>query len=65
MQAGVVGDLDLLVEVVGGGHPEGEAAVVNEGEGGKIEDVVEHCEEAVWPLWGDVALFALEWLGSR
>lgn len=45
---------DLLGLLVGGGHPEGEAAAVDEGGGGEGEYVVEHGEEAIGLLGGDI-----------
>lgn len=58
-QARVLRRADLLGLLVGGGHPEGEAAGVDEGGGGEGEYVVEHGEEAVGLLGGDVVGEAL------
>ena len=63
LEIGVGGHADFLVLVVGGWHPEGEAAVVYEGLGGELEDVVEHGEEAVGLFGGDKILFSFGGVG--
>lgn len=63
LEIGVGGHADFLVLVVGGWHPEGEAAVVYEGLGGELEDVVEHGEEAVGLFGGDEILFSFWGVG--
>lgn len=55
----MLGDLDFLILVIRGGHPEGEPAVVHEGDGCEVQDIVEHGEETVGPLWGYVAFLTV------
>jgi hypothetical protein len=53
----MTGDGNLLVLVVGGGHPKRKAPVIHQGLGRKLEDVVQHGDEAVWfPWWDKVGL---------
>lgn len=54
LESGVLRNGHLLFLVVGRRHPEGQAAAVDEGFGGKVEDVVEEGGEAVGLLGGHV-----------
>lgn len=45
--------------VVGGGHPERQAAAVDEGAGGEVEDVVQHGIKAIRLLRRDVGFLSM------
>ena len=49
-QTGVRRNGDLLLMVVGSGHPETQPAAVDECRCREVKDVIQHGQEAVWSL---------------
>lgn len=47
LQMRITGDLKLDIIFIGSGHPKRNSATLDKGAGCKIEDIVQHCVEAV------------------